>query len=220
MKQDSFVTLAFRAQEYVQHHQKPFIIALAAIVIATLAIWFFGSASQRAELSSEQTLSEAGVRVQQNDMQGAAAVYRRIIEDYRGTAGAREALFYLGNLYFVQRQWSDAIQAYRDYIDRHGGWDPGRTAAAWAAIGDSYQSQGAHRDALDAYEKALNIEAAAYLADDILLAAAHSALELEDAQQATAIADRLFERAGASSRAMMRMRELLARHGIRYTRGF
>jgi tetratricopeptide (TPR) repeat protein len=219
MKQDSFVTLAFRAQEYIQNNQKPFIIGLAAIVLATLGIWFFGSASRRAELNAEQTLTEASVRVQQNDMQGAAAVYRRVVDDYGGTAGAREALFYLGNLHFVQRQWTEAAEAYREYIDRHRGWDAGRTAAAWAGVGDSYQAQGAHGDALDAYERALEIETATYLADEILLAAAHSALELEDTEQAAAYADRLFEASGGSSPIMVRMRELLARHGIRYTRG-
>jgi tetratricopeptide (TPR) repeat protein len=219
MKEDSFVTFAFRAQEFIQTHQKPLLIALAAVAVVIAGALYVSSAGKRAEFGAEQLLAQAFGRVQQNDLQGAAVSYRAVIDEYGGTAAAREALYYLANLYFVQENWAEAITAYQRYIDRYAGFDGGRTAAAWSAIGDARQSLGEHSEALTCYDRALRIAGARYLAGEILLSAARSALAEGDGELATAYADSLFNRLG-NSPDMTSMRELLAGHGIRYTRGF
>jgi len=219
MKEDSFVTFAFRAQEYIQTHQKTLGIGLAVVIAAVVGVWLIGSAGDRAETSAEQVLSEAFVRVQQNDLVGAGAVYHRVIDDYGSTTSAREARFYLANLYFVQQQWDDAIAAYTDYVDRHAGFDAGRHAAGWAAIADARQAMGQYTDALDAYEKALAVPQTDYLQADILLSAARTAMAMQDESRAIGYADQLFELQG-NSPAMTNMREMLVGQGVTYLRGF
>lgn len=219
MKEDSFVTFAFRAQDYIQTHQKVFMIALAALVVVVAGVWYVSSASRQAEVGADQMLGQAFGRVQQNDLQGAAVAYRAVIDEHGGTNASREALYYLANLYFVQRNWTESIVAYEQYLDRHADFDGGRTAAAWAAIGDARQALAEHTEALSSYDKALRVDGGQYLAGETMLAACRSALAQGDETLATAYADSLFNRMG-NVPDMTRMRELLASHGIRYTRGF
>jgi len=219
MKEDSFVTFAFRAQEYLQTHQRPFYIGLGIIVVAVAALWLFSASGQRAEVAANQTLTDAFIRVQQNDLAGAAATYERLIDEYGGTQAAREGLFFLANLHFVQRQWPEAIDAYRRYIERHAGFDPGRTAAAWAAIGDAQQAEGDHEAALDSYGRALSMKGSTYIKGNTYVAACRSALAISDTTEALRLADALLELQG-NSQDMTRLREMLAMHGVLYTRGF
>lgn len=219
MKEDSFVTLAFRAQEYIQSNQRTLLVGVGAIVLAVAGFWFFSSASERSEAEAELLLSQAFTRVQQNDMAGAAAVYREVSDQHSGTPAAREAVFYLANLQFVGEQWADAITHYESYLASYSSFDPGRNAAARAAIGDAHQALGDHTKALESYEQALDVRGGEYLKSEIFLAAARSAVVLGQTAEATALADRLFEKDGNSA-VMGQMRELLSLHGIRYTRGF
>jgi tetratricopeptide (TPR) repeat protein len=219
MKEDSFVTFAFRAQEFIQANQRFFIAGLVVVVVLVLGVWFLKSSGDRAAIESEQALSQAFSRVQQNDMVGAAAAYQNVIDDFGGTAGAREAVFYLANLHFVEQEWPQAIENYQRYTRDYSGYDPGRTVAAHAAIGDAFQALDDHQRALESYDKALTIEEGAYLEAEICIAAARSALASEQPDLAIAYADRLFEKQG-NSLAMVQMREMLAQHGMRYLRGF
>lgn len=219
MKEDSFVTFAFRAQEYIQNHQGPFLLGLGALVVAVVGIWFFASSSRRAEAEADVRINEAFVRVQQNDMAGAAQIYRTVIDEFGGTSAAREGLFYLGNLAFVQRNWSDAIDAYEKFARTYGGQDPLRAGAAWSAVGDAYQAQGEHAKALEYYERTLAVPEAEPLFAETFLSAARSALAMDDPERARQYADRLYE-LDSSSPQMTKMRELLALHGQVYTRGF
>lgn len=219
MKEDSFVTFAFRAQEYIQNHQALFVLALGALVAVVVGMWFFASSGRKAEAEADVRINEAFVRVQQNDMAGAAQIYRTVIDEFGGTSAAREGLFYLGNLSFVQRNWADAIAAYEKFARTYGGKDPLRAGAAWSAIGDAYQTQGEHPKALEYYERALAIAGAAPNFSETLLSAARSVLAMGDKERARQFADRLYE-LDSSSPQMTKMRELLALHGVIYTRGF
>jgi tetratricopeptide (TPR) repeat protein len=219
MKEDSFVTFAFRAQEYIQNHQRLMMGALGVLVLLVLGAWLLTSSNRKSETEGETLLGSAFARVQQNDMDGAATIYRQVQDEFGGTPAAREGSFYLANMQFVQQKWADAIATYEDYLKHYSSFDPGRNAAAHAAIGDACQSLSDHARALEHYDLALNVEGAHYLRSDIFLAAARSALALNKPDVAQAYADRLFENDGNSA-VMTQMRELLALHGVRYLRGF
>jgi tetratricopeptide (TPR) repeat protein len=219
MKEDSFVTLAFRAQEYIQRHQKIVLLGAGAIAVIVVGIWFWLGSGRKAEVAADQRLNEAFTRVQQNDMPGAAQVYGTIIEDFGGTKAARDALYYLANMNFVQKQWTDAIANFEKFARTYGPEDPARAAGAWSAVGDAYQSQGDHPKAIEYYEKALAVPGTDFLAPGIYVAAARSALARGDSTLARGFADRLFEQ-DATLPELAQMRELLALHGISYTRGF
>jgi tetratricopeptide (TPR) repeat protein len=219
MKEDSFVTFAFRAQEFIQSNQKLFIAGLAVVVVLVLGTWLLKSSGDRSAAEAEGALAQAFSRVQQNDMAGAAVSYERVIDEFSGTAGAREALFYLANLHFVQQEWPQAIEKYQQYARDFASFDPGRTVAAYAAIGDAYQALDDQLRALENYGKALAIDEGAYLEGEVCVAAARSMLASNQPEQAIAYADRIFEKQG-NSQAMIQMRELLAQHGVRYLRGF
>lgn len=219
MKEDSFVTFAFRAQDYIQSNQRSLWIGLGAVFVVVAGAWLYSSASGRSKADAEGLLSQAFARVQQNDMPGAAAIYREVTGQYGGTPAAREAVFYLANLQFVAEEWADAITHYEAYLSDYSGFDPGRNAAARAAIGDAHQALGDHAKALESYDRAFEVRGADYLKAEVYLAAARSALALGDTARATSYADRLFEHDGNSG-VMTQMRELLALHGLRYLRGF
>lgn len=219
MKEDSFVTFAFRAQEYIQSNQKTLLLALGGLVVAVVGVWLYSSASGRSQAEADALLTSAYTRVQQNDMEGAATIYREIKDQYQGTPAAREALFYLANLQFVAEQWTDAITQYEAYLEDYSSFDPGRNLAARAAIGDAAQALGDHTKALESYERALGLSGADYLKPDVYLSAARSALALGQNDKAVALADQLYETDGTSA-VMGQMRELLALHGLRYLRGF
>ena len=116
-------------------------------------------------------------------------------------------------------QYPEAIEAYEKFARTYGGEDPVRATGALAAIGDAYEAQGDHAKALEYYDKALAMHGADFLLPGIYLSAARSALALGDTAQAQHLADRLFD-FNAAAPEMSQMRELLAQHGILYTRGF
>lgn len=219
MKEDSFVTFAFRVQEYIQSNQKTLIIVLGGFVLVVAGLWLYSSASDRSKGEAEALLAQAFVRVQQNDMPGAAAIYREVSDQYEGTTAAREAVFYLANLQFVSEQWSDAITHYENYLSNYSSFDPGRNVAARAAVADAHQALGDHAKALENYDKALQMPDADYLKSELYVSAARSALALGQKDKAVALADQLFEHDGSSA-VMGQMRELLALHGQQYLRGF
>jgi tetratricopeptide (TPR) repeat protein len=219
MKEDSFVTFAFRAQEYIQNNQKPFILGLGALVVAVFGLWYLSSSGRRAEESADLRINEAFVRVQQNDMAGAAEIYKTVIDQYGGTSAARDGLFYLGNLSFVQQNWTEAIEAYEKFARKYGGEDPLRAGGAWSAIGDAYQTQGENEKALEAYERALAIPRAEPIFPEIYLSATRSALDMGDTARAIQYADRLLDFKSTAPQ-LTKVRELLALHGVVYTRGF
>lgn len=219
MKEDSFVTFAFRAQEMVLKRQRPIMIGFGLLVVLIAGLWFLSLSDRSAESAADRVMAEAYGLVQTNDMAGAEALYTRVIDVHSGTSGAREARFYLANLYFVQSEWSKAIEQYEGYVDDHSDYAAGRTAAAWMAIGDSYQALGDHTQALSNYSRALAVESADYLSSDIIMGAARSACASGQLDLAEGFADDLFERIG-NGPDMTRLRELLARHGRTYTRGF
>lgn len=219
MKEDSFVTFAFRAQEMVLKRQRPIMIGFGLLVVLIAGLWFLSLSDRSAESAADRVMAEAYGLVQTNDMAGAEALYTRVIDVHSGTSGAREARFYLANLYFVQSEWSKAIEQYERYVDDHSDYAAGRTAAAWMAIGDSYQALSDHTQALSNYSRALAVESADYLSSDIIMGAARSACASGQLDLAEGFADDLFERIG-NGPDMTRIRELLARHGRTYTRGF
>ena len=85
-------------------------------------------------------------------LQAALDIYREIREKYPDYVRGPEVLFALGQSYWSQQRYNDAVAAYADLIRRYK--DNPLVPEAWLAFGEYYFNQGSVFKALKSYENA------------------------------------------------------------------
>nr|2AVP_A Chain A, synthetic consensus TPR protein [Methanothrix harundinacea 6Ac] len=67
--------------------------------------------------------------------------------------GSAEAWYNLGNAYYKQGDYDEAIEYYQKALEL----DP-RSAEAWYNLGNAYYKQGDYDEAIEYYQKALELD--------------------------------------------------------------
>lgn len=110
---------------------RKFTIVFSIAVLSILQITYSYGNSQ----SPEQLFEDA----QRAPKEEAIRIYQRIIRKYPGTEDAARAQLRIGNLYFRQKKYDQAIEACQKYIDNYPEEGPGRIAMIYLTIGDCYR---------------------------------------------------------------------------------
>lgn len=105
---------------------------------------------------NSQSLEQLFKEARQAPKEEAIAIYQRIIREYPGTKDAGRAQYYIGTLYFQQKKYDQAIEAYQRYIDNYPKQEPKRIAWAYYLIGNSYEEMLNFDMAKKMYEKIIN----------------------------------------------------------------
>jgi TolA-binding protein len=191
MKEDAFVTFAFRALDYVKLHRSKFILAGVALV-AAVAVTSYVTSSRKAseEAASRQFL--AGVLQQRRaNYSGAIAAYEDVVSRYSGTSSGRLALLYLGHSRYELGQYDQAAESYESYLSKEGG-DRLTRGHAIRGLAACLENTGKYTEAGDRYlEVARNLDVEDEVPDDLMLAA------------------RCFRLAGTPERAIGLLREIV-----------
>jgi tetratricopeptide (TPR) repeat protein len=171
MKEDAFVTFAFRALDYVKLHRSKFILGGVALV-AAIAITSYVSSSRRGaeEAASRQFL--AGVLQQRRaNYSGAIAAYEDVVSRHSGTSSGKLALLYLGHARYELEQYEQATEAYERYLDQEKG-DKLTRAHATRGIAACLENTGKYTEAAQRYlEVARNLDPEGEVPEDLMLAA-------------------------------------------------
>lgn len=171
MKEDAFVTFAFRALDFMKLHRSKLILGAVAVV-AVLAVTFYVNSSRTAaeEAASRQFL--AGVLQQRRaNYSGAVAAYEDVIARHGGTSSGKLSLLYLGHCRYELGQYEQSAEAYEQYLDKVGGDDLTR-AQAMRGFAACLDNQGKYTEAAQRYlELARKLDSESEAPGDLMFAA-------------------------------------------------
>ncbi len=183
MKEDQFITTVFKTREWAEENLNTLLIAAGVLVIVVVAIWFFVSQSSRKDTDAFDLLGRAEVEMRNNQGQVAAIDFQKVIDDYGGSAAAKQAAFQLANLYFQTNDYDKAQQAYRTYIDKFA-MDDVSKYSAMEGIAASLSALGKYNEAAKQYLEVARADSGAVTAESNLFGAVDNAIKAGD--QATA----------------------------------
>jgi len=83
--------------------------------------------------------------------------YQELLKTYPSSRAAQIALYRLGNLYFQSKLYDEAMQAYRNFIDKSSS-DGELIVLAWSGLGYCQEAKKDYAGALASFEKALKMK--------------------------------------------------------------
>ena len=212
IKEDKFVTNLLLAQQYFTEHAGRVIMGVAAVVVAAVIVIFLIQGSQAREQEANELLGRATVEFRASSFQLAAVDFQSILDNYGGTDAAAFASFYIANAYFELKNYDQAGEYFKLYLDRYK-IDEMLTASAMAGLGHCHRGKGELQAAGDAFYDAYKKFPDSYVAADCLYYGTQSFAAVGDSVNAQALWDILSKLPGQSQRAMQ-LRQLLVEKGI------
>jgi predicted negative regulator of RcsB-dependent stress response len=198
MREDKLVSSTFRATEYIQKNQTPFIIGVMALVIVISAIMFIKWSASRKLNDSAALLSRAEMIGAMGQMDQYISTLQLLSDNYSGTAAAKIATLRLANDFFDQNDYTKAEIYYNLLTEKYSS---DKMVAATGAAGKAacYEAQGNFLEAARAYE-----QAAAYKSGDLwspiyLLRAGQDYTKAGDKKSAEAAYDQIDKQYANSS---------------------
>jgi tetratricopeptide (TPR) repeat protein len=130
-------------------------IALGAVVIVVLGAWLVVSSGRRKEAFAQRMLSQAIATADRGNYGQASAELQRVVQTYRGTEAAGEAVLALNWVRLNNNQGAIAVQDLRAFINTNP--PPRLAAAANALLGGAEENAGRYAEAGAAYEHAARV---------------------------------------------------------------
>jgi TolA-binding protein len=140
-------------------------IAVIAVLVVALGVWLVISSGRRKEAFAQRLLAQAIATADRGNFGQASAELQRVIQTYRGTDAAGEAVLALNWVRLNNNQGAIAVQDLRAFLGTNP--PPRMAAGANALIGAAEENAGRFTEAAAAYE------AAAKVADMANIQAAH-----------------------------------------------
>ena len=153
MKEDPLVTAAFRATELWERRGRAILIALGAVLLIALLVFFVMRTRAGAEQRATGDLFRAMVALNQGDPTSAAPMLKEIVDNAPGTKAARNAMLLLGDASLAQRNPREAVTWYQKYLDKTGGQDD-LEMAGYYGLGAAHEDAGDFAKAAEAYANA------------------------------------------------------------------
>lgn len=190
MKEDKLVTTIFVAYEYLQKNYQRLLLILGSAVLVLLAAIFLIRGQKSKAQRAEASLGLAQLRVDAGDLQGGILDLRKVIEQYGGSAAGRKALYFLGNAYLTNKDFSQASQFYKRFIEK-GIKEPLLLASAHAGLAICYEHENKFAQAGAEYLKAAGVAQKSFLTPEYLANAVRAYLKGNQPQQAEQIHQQL-----------------------------
>lgn len=171
MKEDAFVTFAFRALDYVKKERMKFILGGVAVVAVLAIAAYVGSARRSADEDASTQFLAGMLQQRRANYTGAIAAYEDVISRHSGTRSARLALLYMGHARYELGQYEQASEAYQRYLSREKS-DRLTRAQAGRGLAACYENTGKYEEAAGLYlEVARGPDAADEIPADLMSAA-------------------------------------------------
>ena len=138
------------------------VVAIMVMIILGALVWVQHQQEQEA-LALEHQAAQAyldrsldDVDAAKEKLQEAVTLYRRIIEEFPGSASARSAWYVIGNALAEQNDHAGAIEAYQHFIDQAGN-SPALLGLVYQRLGASYLASGNREKGFNAYSQVLQM---------------------------------------------------------------
>ena len=156
-----------------------------AVVLAGLIGWFVVSSGRRKEEFAARSLNEARAAAEAGNLPLASSELQKLIQSYRGTDGAREAVITLNQIRMVNGQSELAAVGLRDFLATKP--DNKYAAPAYGLLGSAFENAQKWSDAGDAYTSAARAADLDYLRARYLVNAGRAYREGGKTPQAIAV---------------------------------
>lgn len=176
------------AMEYTQKNARTIALAVAAVVVVAVGAWMLMRSQAASGAEAGQMLADGQSLTLQGNHAAAELQLQDLLSKHGGSEAAHSGRIYLGDVYYAQGRFEEALAIYEEAI---GGADGDLLAAAQRGKACALESLARFGEASVAYEAAAAVETT-FRSDD-LISAGRSALEGGDPARAKLILKRAEE---------------------------
>ena len=117
---DQFVSLSVQVATWIKTHTALLMYSIGAVAVAAMLITGWWAWQKHREQQADRALYEATkfMRTPSANRPKAVEQLQKLVSDYRGTAAAALAYWYLGHLYFEGEDYPAALAAYKQAQQR------------------------------------------------------------------------------------------------------
>ena len=189
--------------------QRTLAIAFGVVAVLALAVWMFVTSGRRKESFANQALLQARLTAEQGNLPLAATELQRIIDSYRGTGAAQDAVIALNQVRLINGQSDLAAVSLREFLASNP--DAKYAAPANGMLAAALENAGRPADAAAAYRRASEVATVEYLKAEYLVEAGRALKAAGDTAGAQAAYREVLSRfpnAAAVTEARVRLAEL------------
>jgi len=208
IKEDKFVTFAFKVNEWIQRHLNEVLIGAGGVILVAVVVFFIFSSRAKRERKAAELLGKAHLELQGGNIGMAVGDLQTVVNKYGGTKSEKDATFFLASAYFYARDYIQAQSFFERYLKKYKG-DPLVSASAQAAIAECHLQRGNFAQAGENFVKAASLNPRGFLAPQYLLEAALAYLQANQKEKARKILNELITQ-HPDSREAYRAKMLLA----------
>jgi len=212
MKQDKFITMLFKAQEYFAGNTSKIILGVGAIVVIAVAVFLITSQGQSKAREADDILGRASVEFRSGNFQLAAVDFQNILDNFGGTESAKLASYYIADAYFNLENYDQAEEYYRLHYDKYR-YDDMLSANALAGIAHCLRAKGSMKEAADKFFEVYQKYPDSYIVPDCLFSGAKSYASADDRENARKLYDIFAKIPGQGQRAL-KLKQHLVEHGV------
>jgi tetratricopeptide (TPR) repeat protein len=195
--------------------QRTLTIAAITVALIALAAWAFVTSGRRKEEFATRALLEARLTAERGNLPLAATQFQGVVDTYRGTDAAQEAMIGMNQLRLINGQSDLAAVSLREFLAANP--EPRFAAPAQGLLGAALENAGLPADAAAAYQAAADVAPIDYLKAEYLLQAGRALLAAGKRAEAEAAYRRVvteFEETASLTEAQVRLSELTAGRSV------
>lgn len=201
MKKDPLVQFAAQATDYLRGEWIKIATISGVVILIVVAALLFGQGRKKGELNAY----DAAMTAMQTNAPETTDLLKRVVTKYSGSASASEALIYLGNRYFQQKDLVNSEKCFSEYVKKYVN-DPVNGFNAYNNLGSIYEEKGDFKTAAQTYEKYVEKFSDSVFAPMMYLNAGKAYLNAKDKEAAK----RNFEKLTENSKDSQEKQEALA----------
>lgn len=211
MRQDQFVSTMLKTRDYVEDNLTYFLAAVGGIVVIVVVVFLMMSSGQSKQNEAKALLGKAAVEYRGGNFQLAIADFQTVLDNYGGTDAAGISAYYIANGYFELKNYDEARNYYRMYLDKYKS-DPIVIAGALTGLGHCLRAMGESAEAAGMFHEVLRKYPNSYLKKDALYYGSECYAEAGDFENAKALYDQFSDIPEETQRAMQ-LKQLLIEKG-------
>ncbi len=198
IKEDKLVTAWLKATNWLEQHLRELSMAVGGVVVVVGLIVLFNWMKARDEQDASEKLAQARAEYNKSNYGAAIPVLEELVSDFGGTKSGSMATIYLANAYMQTKDYVNAEKYYKKYLD-DGEDDPILKITAAAGVAATQEERGEFAKAAKLYEEAANDYEESYRAPELLLLAARSYKQANQAEAARRVLQKLIDKYPKSS---------------------
>ncbi len=171
LKEDRLVTTTFQLTEFVQKNTKQLLIGAGALVALVVVVFIIFQAKSSAQRKAAELYGQGIIEMNTGNPQLAAFNFRTILDRYSGSSLAPSACFQLARVSYNVKDYPQAANYFKQYVDKYEKSDSLLTASAWAGMGSCQEILKNYNAAGDFYSKAASLAPGSFMVPQYLISA-------------------------------------------------